>query len=299
MPICPNCGSYVDEGSPVCSCGASMGSSRRDTESEKAIASEIKRNMERRLKSEAKHLREMGNYQGAIEKYKEVYDVTGSSRVYLDIADVYLEIGNYSEALYYAESSKHDSSRRNRLMAEALSGLGRFDEAVGIFKTEIADIKNDRRYRPTFREDRSYDRDYVAGFNSRREELERERDLKISEAFGEMGWICHLKGDYDEAIRCYENGIKFCHDNSENWNLKAISLEKKGCYVEAIKFVDVAIRLNPKSEVLPKNRRGFLEAYALEYTSGRYTKKSEYLDEALRMIEDDDVPIIWGYEGDF
>ena len=32
MPICPNCGSWVDEGDSICSCGASVGGSSSGTE---------------------------------------------------------------------------------------------------------------------------------------------------------------------------------------------------------------------------------------------------------------------------
>ena len=32
MPICPNCGSWVDEGDSICSCGASVGGFSSGTE---------------------------------------------------------------------------------------------------------------------------------------------------------------------------------------------------------------------------------------------------------------------------
>ena len=66
MPICPNCGSWVDEGDSICSCGASVGGFSSETEN---FENEI-----RELYRQAHVFRDKGNYYDAIKLYEEIID---------------------------------------------------------------------------------------------------------------------------------------------------------------------------------------------------------------------------------
>ena len=66
MPICPNCGSWVDEGDSICSCGASVGGFSSGTEN---FENEI-----RELYRQAHVFRDKGNYYDAIKLYEEIID---------------------------------------------------------------------------------------------------------------------------------------------------------------------------------------------------------------------------------
>ena len=66
MPICPNCGSWVDEGDSICSCGASVGGFSSWTENFENEISELYR--------QAHVFRDKGNYYDAIKLYEEIID---------------------------------------------------------------------------------------------------------------------------------------------------------------------------------------------------------------------------------
>ena len=66
MPICPNCGSWVDEGDRICSCGASVGGSSSGTENFEYEIEELYR--------QAHVFRDKGNYYDAIKLYEEIID---------------------------------------------------------------------------------------------------------------------------------------------------------------------------------------------------------------------------------
>ena len=66
MPICPNCGSWVDEGDSICSCGASVGGFASGTENFENEISELYR--------QAHVFRDKGNYYDAIKLYEEIID---------------------------------------------------------------------------------------------------------------------------------------------------------------------------------------------------------------------------------
>lgn len=66
MPTCPNCGSWVDEGDSICSCGASVGGFSSETENFENEISELYR--------QAHVFREKGNYYDAIKLYEEIID---------------------------------------------------------------------------------------------------------------------------------------------------------------------------------------------------------------------------------
>ena len=66
MPICPNCGSWVDEGDNICSCGASVGGSSSGTEN---FEYEI-----RELYRQAHVFQDEGDYFNAMKLYRKIID---------------------------------------------------------------------------------------------------------------------------------------------------------------------------------------------------------------------------------
>lgn len=66
MPTCPNCGSWVDEGDSICSCGSSVGGFSSGTENFENEISELYR--------QAHVFRDKGNYYDAMKLYEEIID---------------------------------------------------------------------------------------------------------------------------------------------------------------------------------------------------------------------------------
>jgi len=54
------------------------------------------------------------------------------------------------------------------------------------------------------------------------------------------------QGNYDEAIKCYDEAIKLNPQYAEAWSSKGNALVNQGDYDEAIKCYDEAIKLNPQ-----------------------------------------------------
>ncbi|MDM7934819.1 MAG: tetratricopeptide repeat protein, partial [Methanothrix sp.] len=52
-------------------------------------------------------------------------------------------------------------------------------------------------------------------------------------------------GNYEEAIRCFDEVLRLDPDNAEIWNIKGVALRNLGRYDDAIKCYDEAVRLDP------------------------------------------------------
>ena len=62
----------------------------------------------------------------------------------------------------------------------------------------------------------------------------------------ERGALAYVKGDFDLAIRCYSDAIRFDPKNADIYCTRGLAYEHKGDYDKAIADFTEAIRLEPK-----------------------------------------------------
>ncbi|WP_292749132.1 tetratricopeptide repeat protein [Methanobrevibacter sp.] len=306
MPMCPNCGSWVSEGSSTWSCGTPMGGySYVDWELE-----DKKRDI-KNLYYEVERLKEKGRLAETLEKYEEIRQIDDSdipndersngrvlhilSNLDIDIADLHFELGEYEKALELYSSNRSFSYENRRKAAQCMIKLEIYDDAIDELKELIEHIKGVHIM--------SFD-DWYSN-----DEKDYERYVRVQKSWyrllarllNELGEAYFRDGRPYEAISCYEDGIGFDHDYARNWCCKAFVLERLKRYVEALKFYGIALAIDEDDEFTLKNRKSCLESYATAYVTGNYDVKSEYLKEALKLIEDEEesMPIIWGYSGDY
>lgn len=278
MPICPNCGSYVDEGSPMCSCGTSMGVSRYDEPEiyEDDNLTELADNCIRIARDYERH----GRYAEAVSEYEKALHYNYSSSTLFKMGEALMQLGRYYRALEcFEDCNQSDDVIKAR--CEALIELGRCDEAIEILFDWIDKIRNRSLHLPSYDPDNADDVNY---YNKVKYKKELERNKLLARAYNTLGWAYHMKNDEKTAIKYFEEGILYDYDYANNWNCKAIALNLSGKYVEALKFYDIALGLDKGDKVITKNRRECLEDYAREYKSGNYTQKSKYLKEAFEVI---------------
>ncbi|WP_405266971.1 tetratricopeptide repeat protein [Methanobrevibacter sp.] len=293
MPMCPNCGGWVSEGSSTCSCGTPVGdfSSVPDEvdkeEIKREVRDEIIGNMVTRRTKEAERLAEMGRYGEAIEKYEDALDVKYSSRIVREIGHLHFKMGEYEKAL-----ESYDSINDRSNVALALIELGRCDEAIDAFEKLIEEA--DSKFpTPDFNQDRADDEGYVDRYRERYQDSEERKFSYLARTYNDLGWAYNKMGDYDKAIKCYEKGIGYDQNFAGNWNCKAIALDSLGKYDEALKFYDIALTIDVADKIILKNREECLKSYGRAYLSGKYPVKSEYLEEALELAgeESDSVDL--------
>ena len=126
MPICPNCGAYVSEGSSTCSCGTSMGR-RPSYEEEDPEVTERKKEASEFYRK-ATELEENGRYAEALSSYEKSRELGDRNFTSFKRGDLYYEMGDYESALEcYKKYGKDESALC--AAAKALAKLGRYDEA--------------------------------------------------------------------------------------------------------------------------------------------------------------------------
>lgn len=272
MPTCPNCGSVLPAGTLICDCGTTL-CLARETQDENVVnelKEELRLENAELFKSKAKRLEKDGEYLEAIEQYYNALALQPDMfDVYQSIAESYFKAGMYDEAMevYHKRFNYSNEYKMDRSIADALFELGRYGESIEKYWEAIRKI-HERMKVETERD-------------------ENDRNHLLSRVYNDLGWAYNAIKDYDAAIECYEEAIGYDYNWSENWNCKAIALENKGMYVEALKFYDIAIEMNPNGLVLRNNRESCLKSYGQAYRDGGYTEKSDYLDEALELTEDE------------
>ena len=287
MPMCPNCGGWVSEGSSTCSCGtpvsdfANVPDEVDKDEIKREVSNEIIENMVQRRTREAKRLAEKERYAEAIEKYDEALDIKYSTEIVREIAELYFKMGEYEKAL-----EEYDSIDDRRGVAMTLIELERCDEAIDVFETLIEGAES-KFPNPDFHQDWASDEDYVQRYKKRCQYREEEKFRYLAIIYNDLGWAYNKKEDYGKAIECYEKGIGYDPDFAENWNCKAIALNHQGKYVEALKFYDIALEIDVADKTILKNKEGCLKSYGKAYLSGKYPVKSDFLERALELAAED------------
>jgi len=74
------------------------------------------------------------------------------------------------------------------------------------------------------------------------------------------GLALSAQGEYDDAIKAYDEAIRLDPNLVETWSNKGVALAILGKYDEAIQALDEAIRLNPNYAAAWNNKGPVLEA---------------------------------------
>ena len=301
MPTCPNCGSVLPAGTVVCGCGTSLGgdSSYDEARLNAQLQEELMRENVRIIVSRARRLEAEGRYLDAVDQY---YDALALDPLSLPLTqylgDAYLNAGEYEKALDVYEDY-HNSSKSYKVsqsMAYAFFKLKRYDEAIEKYMQTIDEIRHSSKLNPEFDEYRADDEEYVEHFKKWFGEMQKKQNELISGVWHDLGQVYDECQNYDKAIECYEEAIGYDYSQTDNWCCKATALENKGEYVDALKFYDIAIEMDPDDEEFKKNRLRCLKRYGIAYMNDEYQKECKYLDEALDLAGRAKLSIV--HEGD-
>jgi tetratricopeptide (TPR) repeat protein len=108
-------------------------------------------------------------------------------------------------------------------------------------------------------------------------------DPKNAALYNNRGFAYHEKGDYDRAMRDYDDAIQLDASLAAAYVGRGLAYNRKGNYDRAIRELDEAIRLDPKSAVAFNNR-------GLAYDSkGDYDRAIRDYNEAIRLDPKDAV----------
>ena len=282
MPICPNCGSYVSEGSSTCSCGTSMGrpSSYEEEDSEiterkEEAAGYFHRGVE---------LERKGRYAEALSSYEKSRELGDRNFTSFKRGDLYYEMGDYEAALEcYKKYGKDESALC--AAAKALAKLGRYDEAFNNYFEVLGMIEASPRYV----------QDYTnpnCGIYYTKEELEREASEKqkrkrkdLARVYKDIAMAYMLQENYNVAIKYVDEAIGFDKANANYPNAKAIILERMGSYEEAMKCYDRAIEMESDS-VFIDNEARMIKGWCSELFGNMddLRKAEALIDKAVDML---------------
>ena len=56
------------------------------------------------------------------------------------------------------------------------------------------------------------------------------------------------KGEYENALGCFEQAILLNQNDSELWNFKAVSLRSMGRYDEAVECFNKSLEIDPRDK---------------------------------------------------
>lgn len=288
MPICPNCGSYVSEGSHTCSCGTSFSYNSSYEKEEYEDPEESKRKkMAADCYMEASSLEKQGRYFEALQMYEESKRL-GSSLFTLWVrARLYNKMGEHQKALEcyqkFMGNGKDDITLR--LIADTLIQLERYDEALDMLFEALGIINNDPKYVPDYTNPscgRYYTREEL---DERAQETIKSKKKALAEVYREIAWAYRFQERYNVAVKYIDEAIDFDGKNANYWNVKAIILEDMGKYGKSLKCYDKAIEMEWET-VFIENRARMIKRCCLSlYEKGKGLKKAErFIDEAIEQL---------------
>ena len=114
-------------------------------------------------------------------------------------------------------------------------------------------------------------------------------DPNLAEAWNNKGNALGKQGKYDKAINCFDEAIWLDPNLASAWYSKGLALDKLGKYDETIKAYDEAIRLDP-NYVAAWNNKG-----TVLYGQGKYDDAIKAYDEAIRL--DPNYAAAWNNQG--
>lgn len=302
MGTCPNCGSYISPGTTVCSCGTTFSGSYSYENEKKDEPVEVDPRMEKcdeYVRQAKKHMKEK-NYLKAIECYDKAIDGFPGYYSKRIKADAYFNAGMYDEALECYR--KRLSSLENHIddfvvlcdIGRTLDRLNRFDEAMDAYNKAFDIIE--KNYERSVEISK---REVWMGY----EAIERGCESALEDKQTWSSWVYRyiaysylLRADYfaldykvsrkhlNTAIGYIEDAIQLDYDNANNWNVKAIILERLGEYEKSKKFYDISLEFE-RNDIVAENKASMLKDWAFELSSeGKFRKAIDLLEEAIEVL---------------
>ena len=247
MPICPNCGSYVSEGSHTCSCGTSFSYNSYEEKEEEDPEEVERRQRGRQCYLEASSLEREGRYHEAIMMYQRSSDLGYSGFTRYKLASIYYKMGDYERALEIYQSlglSGRDYTG-TRMIGSTLCCLERYDEALDKFFKAIGIINESSEFIQDYTNPNYgiyYTQEELDGYA--REKLRKKR-IELAKVYKEIAWAYKCQKNYKVAVKYIDEAIDFDETEPDYLNVKAIILEEMKCFSQSKEYYDLAIESDP------------------------------------------------------
>ena len=192
-------------------------------------------------------LQKQGRLDEALSLLNQAAELSQSAPVYFHVAQIYYDQDNYTSALSAVEKSLELSGDQKDLQALTLKGAilsssGQAEEGLKILDSVIAVDAN----QALFHAERGA---ALENLNRSPEAMEAYRtalqlDPDYQWAYGRLGSLLYVAGDYKEAIAAVDKAIAL---KKEAWlyTLKGECLQLQRRYTQAIEAYDRAIEMNP------------------------------------------------------
>lgn len=282
MPICPNCGSYVSEGSHTCSCGTSFSYNSSYEKQAEENPKEIERKkLARQYYLDGKSLQRQGRYAEALRMFERSMDLGSTLFNTYHKALLFYDMGEYEKALeLFCEFMGNGEDRHMLLkIGKTLTKLGRYDEALDRFFRVIGIINGSKEFV----------QDYTnpnCGIYYTPEELDRKASKKqkkkrkaLAKVYKEIAWAYKSQGNYNVAIKYIDEAILFDGGNAQYWNAKAIILEETRTFKKSKECYDRAIELDSHN-IYIENRARMIKDWCRDSCD-----KSRNLKNAKKLIQ--------------
>lgn len=105
-------------------------------------------------------------------------------------------------------------------------------------------------------------------------------DIRVR-ALGSKGNALFVLDKYDEAIQCYDKALDIDERDELLWVLRGYSLQAQGKYKQAIQCYDKALRIAKKDELALHFKRVALQAQGKQNNAARLTSKRTFEDAEL------------------
>lgn len=289
MPICPNCGSYVSEGSPVCSCGTTLGYRSRYEEKEENPEETQRKKEAAECYRRASELESDKRYAEALAMYERARELGDRKFTGFKRGELYYKMGKYEEALEcYKKYGKEEGALSEG--AKVLAQLGRYDEALDNYFEVLGMIEASSRYVQDYTNP-NFGRYYT------QEELDREADEKrkrkrkdLARVYKDIAWVYMLQENFKVAMKYIDEAIDFDEANANYLNVKAIILERMGQCGKAIRFYDWAIAMESESVFIDNEARLIKRWCTSLAFKGKELEKAEALiNKAIDMLSENDT----------
>ena len=259
MPMCPNCGAYVSEGSHTCSCGTSFRYSSYDQTQEENPEEVERKNRAEECYREACSLKRQGKYLEAIGMFNRSKEIDPANVIVYDVGDAYFKMGDYERALEVFQKQLDHSRTELSLkwVASTLVKLERYDEALDLYFEVLGIINNNPKYVPDYTNPNFGMYFTKEELDERAREKQQRKRKDLSKVYKSIAWVYMLQENHKVAIKYIDEAIAFNGNDANYWNVKAIILERMHQFDESLKCYDRAIEME-RSDVFIENRANMI-----------------------------------------
>ena len=170
---------------------------------------------------------------------------------YLIGRDLY-ELGNYGEAIKYFDKALEKDP--NNEMIQKIRNI--CYEKSGYFQTEIGTEKNEKQKRIEELYSRGVDQGSLGNYDEAIKYFDQVIELEPTheKAWFNKGWALEDLSRFEEALDCYDTFIGMDPNNSEAWTIKAYVLQRLGKNDDALSSFDNALLIEPENAEIHGNK---------------------------------------------